>query len=172
MSGAYQSVGVTVGYEASDADARRWRIEALRRYAGESVEDVITRRFESASVRAPDIPITADQHRWMERVAATVRGVHRDFLAVADAPSNGEYSPRMLMFDESASVALQVGPDAVEVIPLPDYDGDARRGFALMWRLCQALARDAECIIVDPTDLTVVEMQLDVDRAREEYGWL
>jgi hypothetical protein len=157
--------------EPSTTGARRWRIEAFRRFTGETPAQVLTRQYERGG-RTPDTPVSADEHRWMERVVAAARGVHSDFLAVADAPAHGQYSPRILMFDESASVALQVGPESVEVIPLPDYEGDTERGFTLMWRLCQTLANDVDCIIVDPTDLSVIEMQLDPSRAREEYGWI
>jgi hypothetical protein len=157
--------------ESFEPGTRRWRIEALRRFSGETPAQVLTRRYGQMG-REPDAPVTADEHRWMERVVAIARSAHGDFLAVADAPQRGQHSPRILMFDESASVALQVGPESVEVIPLPDYEGDTEHGFALMWRLCQALAEDAGCIVVDPTDLTVIEMQLDTQRAREEYGWI
>jgi hypothetical protein len=136
----------------------------------ESIEDALARRFASPP-RPSDLPVSADEHRWMERVVAAARGAHPEFLAVSDAPHD-VYSPRVLMFDENASVALQVGPASVEVIPLPDYQGEPARGFALMWTLCQTLAGDVGCVIVDPSDMTVIEMALDVDHAREEYGWL
>jgi hypothetical protein len=98
--------------------------------------------------------------------------VHRDFLVLTDAPRNGRHSARIQLLDDGASVSLEVRPDWAGIIPLPDYRGDAAEGFALMWKICQALARDAQCIIVDPTGLAVIEMQLDVERAREEYGWI
>src|SRR5262249_4327725 len=107
----------------------------------ESTEDALTRRFASPP-RPSDAPVSADEHRWMEPVVAPARGAPPEFLAVSDAPHD-VYSPRVLMFGENASVALQVGPSAVEVIPLPDYQGEPARGFALMWRLCQTLSDDA-----------------------------
>jgi hypothetical protein len=108
----------------------------------------------------------------MERVVAAVRGVHRNFLVVADAPRNGPHPARMQLLDERASVSLEVRPDWCGIIPLPDYTGDSAEGFALMWQICQALAREASCLIVDPTGFAVIEMQLDAERAREEYGWI
>jgi hypothetical protein len=161
-----------VGDEVGDASARRWRIEALRRYDGESDEHVLARHFENVVRRSPSQPVTEDEHRWMERVVTAVRGVHRNFLVVADAPVHGPHPARIQLLDERASVSLEVRPDWTGIIPLPDYTGDAEAGFALMWQICQALARDASCLIVDPTGLAVIEMQLDVDRAREEYGWI
>jgi hypothetical protein len=162
-----------VGDDVRDGSARRWRIEALRRFGGEPEERALARRFEVALRRPADTPVTEDEHRWMERVVAAVRSVHRNFLVVADAPENdGVHPGRIQLLDDRASVSLEVRPDWVGIIPLPDYTGDAAAGFALMWQICQALARDASCIIVDPTGIAVIEMQLDVDRAREEYGWI
>ncbi len=160
-----------MGDEASGG-AGRWRIEALRRFGGETDERVLARRFHAQWRRSPDAPVTDDEHRWMERVVAAVRSVHRDFLVVADAPRTGRHPERVQLLDDAASVSLEVRPDWAGIIPLPDYTGDAAAGFALMWQLCQALARDASCLIVDPAGLAVIEMQLDVDRAREEYGWI
>jgi hypothetical protein len=161
-----------VGDELGEASARRWRIEALRRYDGESDEHALARRFDHMLRRPASDPVTEDEHRWMERVIAAVRGVHRNFLVVADAPVAGLHSARIQLLDERASVSLEVRPDWAGIIPLPDYTGDAEAGFALMWQICQALARDANSVIVDPTGLAVIEMQLDVERAREEYGWI
>jgi hypothetical protein len=155
-----------------DPNARRWRIEALPRLGDEPVDDVLARRFDVHRRRPPDMPVSDDEHRWMERVVAVARGVRRDFLAVADPPGNGSHPARIQLLDERASVSLEVRPDAVRVIPLTDYDGDGASGFALMWELCQALERDANCLIVDPTGLAVIEMELDATRAREEYGWI
>jgi hypothetical protein len=163
--------GLVVGDEGC-AGTRRWRIEALRRYGGETDERVLARHFDGQGRRAPDAPVTDDEHRWMERVVTTVRSWHRDFLVVADAPRTGRHPARVQLLDDAASVSLEVRPDWAGIIPLPDYTGDAAAGFALMWQLCQALARDASCLIVDPAGLAVIEMQLDVDRAREEYGWI
>jgi hypothetical protein len=160
-----------VGQEAGSS-ALRWRIEALRRFGGESDDRVLARHFDRHWQGAADAPVTDDEHRWMERVVTTVRSVHRDFLVVADAPSTGGHPGRVQLLDDGASVSLEVRSDWVGIIPLPDYTGDAAAGFALMWQLCQALARDASCLIVDPAGLAVIEMQLDVDRAREEYGWI
>jgi hypothetical protein len=108
----------------------------------------------------------------MERVIAAVRSVHATFLVVADAPRNGAHSSRIQLLDDRASVSLEVRPDWVGITPIPDYRGDAAAGFALMWQVCQALERDTNCLIVDPAGIAVIEMQLDVDRARDEYGWI
>jgi hypothetical protein len=161
-----------VGDEAGDASARRWRIEALRRLDDEPVERALARRFVPTERRSADAPVTDDEHRWMERVVAAVRSVHRDFLVVADAPRHGRHTGRIQLLDDRASVSLEVRPDRAGIIPLPDYTGDAAEGFALMWQVCQAIARDANCVIVDPAAIVVIEMQLDADRAREEYGWI
>jgi hypothetical protein len=142
----------------------------LRRYGHEPVEQVLARHFEPA--RAAAGPITDDQHRWMERVVAIARGAHGDFLVVADAPLAGAHSARIQLLDERASISLEVLPDWVGITPLTDYRGDAVSGFALMWQVCQALERDANCVIVDPAGIAVIEMQLDVEQAREEYGWI
>jgi hypothetical protein len=161
-----------VGDELGDVGAKRWRIEALRRYDGESPDQVLARHFERQLRRPPSAPVNEDEHRWMERVITAVRGVHRNFLVVADAPAAGPHPGRVQLLDERASVSLEVRPDWTGIIPLPDYTGDAEAGFALMWQICQALALDAGCLIIDPTGLAVIEMQLDVNRAREEYGWI
>jgi hypothetical protein len=161
-----------VGDDLGGVRARRWRIEALRRYEDESADEVLARHFHQQLHRPVDAPVTEDEHRWMERVIAAVRNVHRNFLVVADAPVAGPHPNRVQLLDERASVSLEVRPDWTGIIPLPDYTGEAEAGFALMWQICQALARDAGCLIVDPTGLAVIEMQLDVLRAREEYGWI
>jgi hypothetical protein len=163
--------GSNVGDEAGETRAWRWRIEALRRYGDESHERVLARRFEPRG-RPADAPTSDDEHRWMERVIAAVRSVHSGFLVVADAPRIGLHSARIQLLDDGASVSLEVRPDWVGITPLPDYTGDAAAGFALMWQICQVLASDANCLIVDPTGLAVIEMQLDAERAREEYGWI
>lgn len=156
---------------SSDAGGpRQWRIEALRRYGDEPVEEVLARHFEP--VRAPAAAISDDQHRWMEKVVATARGVHADFLVVADAPVTGAHSGRVQLLDERASISLEVRPDWVGITPLANYRGDEFSGFALMWQVCQALERGAHCVIVDPADIAVIEMQLDIEQAREEYGWI
>jgi hypothetical protein len=160
-----------VGDEVVGGRARRWRIEALRRIGDEPDERVLARRFEQAA-RPLQTLVTDDEHRWMERVIAAVRSVHRNFLVVVDAPRIGRHSARIQLLDDRASVSLEVRPDWVGITPLPDYSGDAAAGFALMWQVCQVVARDAECLIVDPTGIAVIEMQLDVERAREEYGWI
>jgi hypothetical protein len=150
----------------------RWRIEALRRFTGETVEEVLARRFERGTADPTPTPVTDDERRWMDRVIDAVRGVHRDFLAVAESPATGGHPNHIQLIDDEASVTLSVTRHGVSIFPLPDYLGDAAAGFALMWQLCQALARDAGCVIVDPSTLEVIEMELDVDRAREEYGWI
>lgn len=155
-----------------DPNARRWRIEALPRLGGEPVEAVLARRFDVHQRRPVDLAVTDDEHRWMDRVVAVARGVRRDFLVVVDPPADGGHPGRIQLLDERASVSLEVRPDAARVIPLTDYDGDGAAGFALMWELCQALERDANCVIVDPTGIAVIEMELDAGRAREEYGWI
>jgi hypothetical protein len=159
-----------------DEDQRRgrpWRIEALRRFPGEEVEHVLARRFELIVVSENGSEdITDDEFRWMERAVGAVRNVHRDFLSVVDAAQGDGHSPRIQLIDAAASVSLEVGRDSLSIIPLPDYQGDAAAGFALMWQLCQALTRDADCIIVDPSGIVVIEMELDVELAREEYGWI
>jgi hypothetical protein len=160
-----------VGDDAGGSGPRPWRIEALRKHDDETVEQVLARRFELGG-RAGTDAVSDDEHRWMERVVATARGVHADFLVVADAPRNGAHSSRVQLLDERASISLEVQPDWVGITPLADYNGDAASGFALMWQVCQALERDANCVIVDPADLAVIEMQLDVTQAREEYGWI
>jgi hypothetical protein len=160
-----------VGDTAGGQPPSPWRIEALRRYDGDTVEDALARHFRPHG-DGTDGAVTDDQHRWMDRVVATARSVHGDFLVVADAPRNGNHSSRVQLLDERASISLEVRPDWVGITPLPDYAGDAADGFALMWQLCQALARDTNCVIVDPTDYAVIEMQLGVEQAREEYGWL
>jgi hypothetical protein len=162
---------VAVGSEGAEAGGLRWHICAVRRFGGETVENVLARYFGQQPRRA-DEPVTDDEYRWMERVVTAARSVHREFLAVADAPLVGAHSPHIQLLDSDASVSLDVGPDAASIVPLADYAGDAAGGFALMWQVCQALTRDAECIIVDPTAFAVIEMQLDADRAREEYGWI
>jgi hypothetical protein len=152
---------------------RPWRIEALRRFPGEEVEHVLARRFEPTIVTDNGSgDISDDEFRWMERAVGAVRGVHRDFLSVVDAARGGRHSARIQLIDAAASVSVEVGRDSVSIIPLADYDGDAAAGFALMWQICQALTRDADCIIVDPSGIVVIEMELDVERAREEYGWI
>jgi hypothetical protein len=156
----------------NDASARRWRIEALRRRAGETDDYVLARHFDPLYRRANSGPVSDDEHRWMERVIAAARSVHRDFLVVADAPVEGPHSDRIQLVDSRASVSLEIRPEWASIIPLPDYRGDSEAGFALMWQICQTLARDADCLIVDPSGLAVIEMQLDVARAREEYGWI
>lgn len=160
-----------MGNESAEAGGLRWHIRALRRFGGETVEHALARHFGSEPRRG-DHAVTDDEYRWMERVVTAARSVHREFLAVADAPRAGVHSPRIQLLDSAASVSLDVGPDSVSIIPLPDYSGDAAGGFALMWQVCQALTRDADCVIVDPTGIAVIEMQLDVERAREEYGWI
>jgi hypothetical protein len=152
---------------------RPWRIEALRRFPGEETERVLARRFEPIIVSDDGTgEITDDEFRWMERAVGAVRSVHRDFLSVVDAARGGGHSARIQLLDAAASVSVEIGRDSVSIIPLPDYDGDAAAGFALMWEICQALTRDAECVIVDPSGIVVIEMELDVERAREEYGWI
>lgn len=161
-----------MGDESRAADARRWRIEALRRFPGEPLEAVLERRFEPVARRDAAAPVREDEHRWMERVVGTVRRVHPEFLVVADAAPLGGHAARIQLLDDDASVSLTVEPDHVLVIPLPDDRMEGAAGFALMWRVCQALARDADCVIVDPARIAVIEMELDTERAREEYGWI
>jgi hypothetical protein len=161
-----------------DPNAHRWRIEALRRFPGETTEEVLARRFDLSRRfdvhhrRARHALGRADEHRWMDRVTALARGVRPDFLVVVDGAGDNGHERRVRLLDERASVSIEVHADAVRVIPLPGYDGDPAAGFALMWELCQAFARDADCLIVDPTGIAVIEMELDVARAREEYGWI
>jgi hypothetical protein len=164
---------VKVGDEEQERRGRPWRIEALRRFPGEEVERVLARRFEPTVVDENEsTDITDDEFRWMERAVGAVRSVHRDFLSVVDAAGRGGHSARIQLLDEAASVAVEVGREGVSIIPLADYNGDAAAGFALMWQICQALTRDADCVIVDPSGIVVIEMELDAVRAREEYGWI
>jgi hypothetical protein len=149
----------------------RWRIDALRRHDGEPTERVLARHFAPPPADGDDV-VSDDQHRWMERVVASARSVHADFLVVADAPRRGSHPGRIQLLDERASIALEVHAEWVGITPHADYSGDAASGFALMWQVCQVLERDANCVIVDPADLAVIEMQLDAVQAREEYGWI
>lgn len=161
-----------------------WRIDAIRRFPDESVEQCLERRYEGVGGRrggAQDV--TDDEQRWMRRVVEIVLEIWPGFsLLEVDLPhvetgepaaAAGTRNPwRISLFDDAAAVGVDVYPDRAHVVPVGGYAGDEGEGFALFWRICQVLAREASCVIVDPNDIEVIEMALDVPAAREEYGWM